>query len=191
MPCAKKMRWSNQKNKPQSCKEDYIPYQNVLPSAKTLNEYKLLLAVQEQAEAANVLFNIPESVKCTLHYDTTSRCKIDSDWPSIIFSFSNNSRFVLCPLFFAFQDREQIVKLLAETYERFTLLIDNNQGSARPKDLWEKTSIIMIDSVDKNLHIEKSIAKELKSNHAPYHFLCKAQTVEALGQSNINVLANL
>ena len=49
----------------------------------------------------------------------------------------------------------------------------------------------MTDSVDKNLHIEKSIAKELKSNHAPYHFLCKSHTVVALGQSNINVLANL
>ena len=49
MPCAKKIRWSNQKNKPRSSKEDYIPYQNVLPSAKTLNEYKLLLAVQEEA----------------------------------------------------------------------------------------------------------------------------------------------
>ena len=38
MPCAKKMCWSNQKNKPPSSKEDYIPYQNVLPSAKTLNK---------------------------------------------------------------------------------------------------------------------------------------------------------
>ena len=104
MPCAKKMRWSNQKNKPPSNKEDYIPYQNVLPSAKTLNEYKLMLAVQEETEAANALFNIPESVKCTLHYDTTSRGKIDGDWPSIMFSFSNNRRFVLCPLFFAFED---------------------------------------------------------------------------------------
>ena len=49
----------------------------------------------------------------------------------------------------------------------------------------------MTDSVEKNLHIEKGIAKELKSNHVPYHFLCKAHTVEALDQSNINVLANL
>ena len=104
MPCAKKMRWSNQKNKPPSSKEDYTPYQNVLPSAKTLNEYKLMLAVQEEPEAANALFNIPESVKCTLHYDTTSRGKIDCDWPSIMFSFSNSRRFVLCPLFFAFED---------------------------------------------------------------------------------------
>ena len=49
----------------------------------------------------------------------------------------------------------------------------------------------MTDSVEKNLHIEKDIAKELKSNHVPYHFLCKAHTVEELDRSNINVLANL
>ena len=94
-------------------------------------------------------------------------------------------------LFFAFEDRAQIVKLLAETYERLALLVDSNQGSATAKDLWEKTSIIMTDSVEKNLHIEKGIAKELKSNHVPYHFLCKAHTVEAPDRSNINVLANL
>ena len=63
MPCTRKMCWSNQKNKPPSSKEDYIPYQNVSPSAKTLNEYKLLLVVQEETETANALFNIPESVK--------------------------------------------------------------------------------------------------------------------------------
>ena len=106
----------------------------MLPNAKTLNEYKLLLSVQEEAEAANALFNIPENVKCTLHYDTTSRCKIDGDWPSIIFSFSNNRRFVLHPLFFAFEDRAQIVKLFVETYEHLAL-VDSNQGSATAKDL--------------------------------------------------------
>ena len=161
-----------------------------MPSSKTLNEYKLLLAVQQEAEAANALFNIAGSVKCTLHYDTTSRCKIDSDWPSIIFSFYNN-RFALRSLFFAFEYRTKIVKLLVETYERLALLVDSNQGSATAKDLWEKTSIIRTDPVEKNLHIKKDITKELKSNHVPYHFLCKAHTVEALDRSNINVLANL
>ena len=161
-----------------------------MPSSKILNEYKLLLAVQQEAEAANTLFNIAGSVKCTLHYDTTSRCKIDSDWPSIIFNFSNN-RFVLHSLFFAFEYRTQIVKLLVETYERLALLVDSNQGSATAKDLWEKTSIIRTDPVEKNLHIKKDITKELKSNHVPYHFLCKAHTVEALDRPNINVLPNL
>ena len=99
MPCTKKMHWSNPKNKPPSSKEDYIPYQNVLPIAKTLNEYKLLLVVQEEAEAANALFNTPESVKCTLHYDTTSRCKTDGNWPRIVFSFSNTGD-LFCTLYF-------------------------------------------------------------------------------------------
>ena len=94
------------------------------------------------------------------------------------------------PLFFAFEDRAQIVKLLVETYECLALLVDSNQGSATAKDLWEKISIIMTDSVEKNLHIEKDIAKELKSSHVPYHFLSKAHTVEVLDPSNINVLAN-
>ena len=161
-----------------------------MPSSKILNEYKLLLAVQQEAEAANTLFNIAGSVKCTLHYDTTSRCKIDSDWPSIIFSFSNN-RFVLRSLFFAFEYRTQIVKLFVETYEHLALLVDSNQGSATAKDLWEKTSIIRTDPVEKNLHTKKAITKELKSNHVPYHILCKAHTVEALDRSNINVFANL
>ena len=98
---------------------------------------------------------------------------------------------LFCLLFFAFGDRAETVKLLVETFERLALLIDRNQGSARAKDLWEKTSIIMIDSVEKDLHIEKGIAKELKSNHVPYHSLCKAHIVEALDRSNINVLANL
>ena len=71
------------------------------------------------------------------------------------------------------------------------LLVDSNQGSATAKDSSEKTSVIMTDSVEKNLHIEKGIAKEPKSDHVPCHFLCKAHTVEALNQSNINALANL
>ena len=84
------------------------------------------------------------------------------------------------PLFFAFEDRAQIVKLLVETYECLALLVDSNQATTTARDLWEKTLIIMTDSVEKNLHIEKGIAKELKSNHVPYHFSCKAHTVEAL-----------
>ena len=34
--------------------------------------------------------------------------------------------------------------------------------------------------LSREFHTEKGIAKELKSNHVPYHFLCKAHTVEAL-----------
>ena len=99
---------------------------------------------------------------------------------------------LLCNLyFFSIEDRAQIVNLLVETYKHLALLVDSNQGSATTKDLWQKASVILADSVEKNLHTEKGIAKELKSNHVPYHFLCKAHTVEALARSHINVLANL
>ena len=59
------------------------------------------------------------------------------------------------------------------------------------KELWQKTTIIMTDSVEKNLHIENGIAAELDSSHIPLHLRCKAHTVEALNRSNINVLPSL
>ena len=49
----------------------------------------------------------------------------------------------------------------------------------------------MIDSVEKNLHIENDIAAALDTAHILLHLLCKAHTVEALDSTYINVLANL
>ena len=79
-------------------KEDYAPYKDVLPSAKTLNNYKVLLAVQAEVDAANALFIMPSNVQCTLYYNTTSWCKIDRDWLIIIFIFSEKQRHVLVQL---------------------------------------------------------------------------------------------
>ena len=183
-----------QSAKPISSKKDYIPYKDVLPSARTLNDYKQLMAVQTESEAADALHNTSPGVLCTLHYDTTKRCKIDGEWPSIIFSFSDKQRYVLRPIFFAYEDRKQIVNLLVETFERLALLVNggaNQLPLISAKSLWEKISIIMTDSVEKNLHIENDIAAALHSAHIPLHLLCKAHTVEALDRSNINVLANL
>ena len=81
-------------SKPLSGKNDYTPYKDVLPSPRTLNDYKQLMAVQAEADAANALFEKNDDVRCTLHYDTTSRSKIDGEWPSLIFSFSDKQRSV-------------------------------------------------------------------------------------------------
>lgn len=172
--------------KPLTTKTDYIPYKDVLPSARTLNDHKQLLAVQAEADAASALLAMDSSVRCTLHYDTTSRSKIDGEWPSIILSFSDKKRFVLRPIFFAYETREQIIRLLVETLERLAVLANSTACA-----LWNKIDIIMTDSVEKNLHIENGIAAALESSHVPLHLLCKAHTVEALDRSNINVLANL
>ena len=45
---------------------DYVfSNKNVLPSARTLNDYKQLLAVQPEADAANALFTVMYNVQCT------------------------------------------------------------------------------------------------------------------------------
>ena len=77
-----------QPSKPMLLKKDYAPYKDVLPCARTLNCYKQLLTVQAEADAANALFTMPSNVQCTLQYNTTSRCKIDGEWLSIIFNSS-------------------------------------------------------------------------------------------------------
>ena len=190
---------TSEKRRTPVTKEDYLPYQNVLPSPKTINDYKQLLAVQEEADAANCLYNMPSNVKCTLHYDTTSRCKIDGEWPAIIFSFSDGKRYTLRPLFFAYEDWAQIVCLLVQTYKRLAMCITSSSSSvddtpvnnAIAKELWEKTTVIMTDSVERNLKIEDGIAVCLGSTYKPIHTLCKAHTIEALGRSNIAVLAKM
>lgn len=81
------------------------------------------MAIQAESAAANFLYNNSNNLKCHLHYDTTSRCKIDGEWPAIIFNFSGKKRFSLRPLFFAYEDRKQIVKLLVETFRRLAVLV--------------------------------------------------------------------
>ena len=191
---SKKRRLAEPKTatKPLSNKTDYIPYKDVLPSPRTLNDHKQLCAIKAESDAADALFNMDSAtVRCTLHYDTTSRCQIDGEWPSIIFSFSDKQRYVLRPLFFAYETRTQIVNLLLETLERLAVLVNKESKKTDAKTLWEKINIIMTDSVEKNLHIENGIAAALGSSHIPLHLLCKAHTVEALDRSNINVLAQI
>ena len=94
-------------------KKDYAPYKDVLPSAKTFNNYKQLLAVQPEADAANVLFTMPSNVQSTLHYCMTSLCKVDGEWPSIIFSFCDKW-YVLHPYDFAYENHTQIMFVIGD-----------------------------------------------------------------------------
>ena len=57
----------------------YKPYENVLPSAKTINDYKLTLAIQTENEAATALYNMPDDVESILCFGSTQRSKIDGD----------------------------------------------------------------------------------------------------------------
>ena len=117
---------------------------------------------QTEKEAATTLYNMPDDMKSTLHFDSTQRSKIDGDWPCLILIFTNNLRFSLRPLFFAYEDRENIVRLIVEIYIRLALTITSIDQAASAKDLWEKTTAIMTDSVSTNLKIEDGVADVLK-----------------------------
>ena len=74
-------------------------------------------ASQVGRDAALALPTKVSPVKSTLHYDTTSKNSIDGESPSIILCFSDSREFVLYPMFFAYEDREQIIEVLIETFK--------------------------------------------------------------------------
>ena len=98
------------KKKPRT-EEDYQLYANVLSSEKSVNNFKHKKALTQEIIAAKALFSKKETTKVTLHYDRTSKSRIDGDWPSLIFNFKDKGplecwMISLCPLFFAYEDRE-------------------------------------------------------------------------------------
>ena len=160
----------------------------IIASAKVINNYKHMQASQVERDAGLALLNKREFEKSTLHYDTTSRCHIDGEWPSLILSFSDGRDFELRPIFFAYEDRQQIANLIVETMKRLSVAATSSDSSA--KSIWEKLYAIMTDSVSKNLHIENIIADSLDSSHKPLHLLCKSHTVEKLDACNLKVLSS-
>ena len=172
-PTEKRARLSNT---PRS-KEDYERYRYVLPSPRVIRQYKHVQATQEEMEAGMKLYNSLD-VCVTFHYDTTSRCNIDGEWPARILNFADGPRFNLRPLFFAYEDRENISELIFETYSRLAAATSIAlKQDINAKSLWEKTNNLMTDSVTKNLQIGELVAEKLQSLHVPYH-LCKAHVVE-------------
>ena len=135
---------------------------------------------------------IQRGLKSCIHYDTTQRSGIPGDFVSLVMSFSNLESFRFMPLYFAYEDRENIIRYFVESYQRLSICSTEVQGHpVSAASLWEKTDAIMTDAVAKNLKIEDGIAQQLGSDHIPKHLLCKSHTVEALDDSNIKVLAEI
>ena len=108
---------------------------------------------EAERNAAIALYQKPENVKRIMHYDTTSRSSIDGEWSSIILKLSSGQVYQLRPLFFAYEDREQITNLFIETYKRLSLIlnaINNNLSSSiTPAALWHKTDALNDRCCDK------------------------------------------
>ena len=65
------------KNKKPRSSESYQSYRYVLPDKRVVNEFKHTKAMQQEITAAKALSAKADTTRVTLHYDTTSRCRID------------------------------------------------------------------------------------------------------------------
>ena len=105
--------------------------------------------------------------------------------------FSDSRRFRLHPLFFAYVDRQNIVQLFVETFERLAAPASRSiPDVVTAQTLWSSVSNVMTDATSKNLGFEK-VSTALLADHVPYLLLCKAHTVEAIDVSNLRVLSSL
>ena len=86
----------------------------------------------------------------TLHYDTTSCKRINKEWSSVIIRTKDGKKFRMCPLSMATETRDNITSMTFAALKRLSVASD-----ADSKELWEKVSALMTDSVAKNLHIEE------------------------------------
>ena len=148
-------------------------------------------ASQVGRDAALALLTKVSPVKSKLHYDTTSRNSIYGEWPSIILRFSNGREFVL-RLLFGYEDPEQIIELLIETFKCLAVAASMyKEAEVKAITLWECMDAFMAYAVSKNLKIVDNISKHLDSNHKPHHLLCKSHPVEKLDTSNLKVLSQV
>ena len=193
LPPARKLRKDGQPSQAPITVEDYKAYADVLPSARSIHKKKMRITNQCEVDLAIALVKcIQRGLKSCIHYDTTQRSGIPGDFVSLVMSFSNLESFRFMPLYFAYEDRENIIRYFVESYQRLSICSTEVQGHpVSAASLWEKTDAIMTDAVAKNLKIEDGIAQQLGSDHIPKHLLCKSHTVEALDDSNIKVLAEI
>lgn len=172
--------------KPRTKEEYQSKYKDVIPSKKTIGRVKHLMALQEERNAALAILDAMPKDVLTIHYDTTTRRRLNGEWPSLILKMSNGKKFRLRSLSMAVEDRKNIVKLFVVTLNRLAITVNTDR-----KVLWEKVTALMTDSVTKNLQIENMIAATIFSNHIPLHLLCVSHTCEAFDAGNLQILRNI
>ena len=86
---------------------------------------------------------------------------------------NDGKKFRIHTLTMAVETRENITSLLVNTLKRTSIVSGTDS-----KELLEKISALMMDSVAKNLLIEEQIANTLMSDYIPFHLLCVLHTYE-------------
>ena len=89
-------------------------------------------------------------------------------------------------MLFAFEDRQNISKLIVETLYRLSVTVGTT-----PKIIWELNDGFITDSVTKNMQVEHLVAEELGLDHIPLHYLCSAHTCEKFDEALLSVLTSV
>ena len=94
--------------------------------------------------------------------------RIDGDWPYLILNIRStpnfSNKFTLPSLFFPFEDRQSISKLIVATFYRLSVTVGTT-----PKIIWELIGGFMTESVTRNLQVKHLVPEELGSDHIPPH----------------------
>ena len=94
--------------KPRTAEQCSI-YKDILPSAKTVNDYIHKKSLHQEFEASKLLANKKDTTKVTLYHDSTTISRIEGERPCLILNFMNknpdNCHLIsLKLLFFALED---------------------------------------------------------------------------------------
>ena len=73
--------------------------------------------------------------------------------------FSDKRQFALRPIFLPNEDPAQIICLIVETYNKLAASINVDEHPLSTQIFWEKATVIMTDSVSKNLKISEGTEK--------------------------------
>ena len=137
--------------------EDYHDYGDIFPDEKTNAKHKHDQVLERECDVAKALMNKKSNEKVILHFDSTTRNRTDGDWPSLILNIHPplkvSNKFTLQPLFFAFEYRQNISKLIVENLYRLSVTV-----GTRPRLIWELIDRFMTDSVTKNQQVEHLVA---------------------------------
>ena len=110
-----------------------------------------MLAIQQERNAVLAILDISgDDCVTTLHFDATSRKRINREWLSVIMRTKDGKKFRIYLLIMAVEIRDNVTSMTVAALKRLSVA-----SGADSKELWEKVSALMTDSVAKNLHIKE------------------------------------
>jgi hypothetical protein len=144
--------------------ESLITHEKVLPSYRTVGRKMHTLAIVKECNTALQLLEKGPDEKATLHYDSTSRKRLQGEQTSLILHLSSGHTLKLRPLTIAKETQESITEFIIMEVKRIAIAADVDD----PTKIWNLIDAIMTDAAAKNLGVESmvslSIGKDMLFN---------------------------